>query len=300
MKLSPIILFAYKRPNELKKVIDCLKLNDLSVHSELYIFIDGPNKEEDIVKVNEVRALCDEIIGFKEIHRHYHVENQGCANSIIDGISFVLKKHESAIIIEDDILTSTNFLSYMNQSLTIYQSQSKVFSISGFCLPFKRPSDYTADVFAFPRTCSWGWATWSDRWFTVDWSISDYQKFIVNSTSKKAFSFGGSDMVKMLKDFMQGKIDAWDIRFAYSQFKHGGVTIYPLVSKAQNIGFYGDDATHTNVFNRYQTTLDDSGKTFFYFITDLTLNSNLVSQFQARNSIIARGVGKIKTIIGMR
>lgn len=84
--LSPIILFAYKRPNELKKVIEALENNYLASESELYIFVDGSRRKEDNIKVEAVRKLCDEIEGFKKITRTYHDTNQGCANSIINQV----------------------------------------------------------------------------------------------------------------------------------------------------------------------------------------------------------------------
>lgn len=298
-KLSPIILFAYKRPNELKKVIEALENNYLALDSELYIFVDGPRIKEDNIKVEAVRKLCDEIEGFKKITRIYHDTNQGCANSIINGISSVLKNHESAIVIEDDIVTSINFLTYSNQCIDFYRLNKSVFSISGFSLPFEFSKDYPYDAFSFTRSCSWGWATWADRWFSVDWEVSDFKDFMQDSEAQKNFCFGGSDLVKMLNDYMKGSIDAWDIRFSYSQFKQNGYTIYPVVSKVENIGFDAD-ATHTNVYNRYKTRLDKTDKKIMALPNEVILIKSFVKQFQQKFSVAARIAGKMKTFIGMR
>lgn len=297
--LSPIILFAYKRPNELKMVIEALENNYLASESELYIFVDGPRRKEDNVKVQAVRKLCDEIKGFKKITKIYHEINQGCANSIINGISSVLKNHESVIVIEDDIVTSVNFLTYSNQCINFYRQNKSVFSISGFSLPFEFFKDYPYDAFSFPRSCSWGWATWADRWFSVDWEVSDFKDFMQDSEAQKNFCFGGSDLVKMLNDYMKGSIDAWDIRFSYSQFKQNGFTIYPVVSKVENIGF-DTDATHTNVYNRYKTRLDKTDKKIMALPNEVILINSFVKQFQQKFSITARIVGRVKTFIGMR
>lgn len=299
-QLSPIILFAYKRPHEFKKVIEALEKNYLASESELYIFVDGPRKKEDILKVDAVRKLCDKVEGFKKVTRIYHETNQGCANSIINGISSVLKNHESAIIIEDDIITSANFLNYSNQCLDFYRDNKSVMSISGFSLPFVTPKDYPYDVFSFPRSCSWGWSTWSDRWFSIDWNVTDFEEFMKDPKAKKEFCFGGSDLVKMLNDYMKGSIDAWDIRFSYSQFKQNGFTIYPVISKVENIGFDNEDATHTNVFNRYKTVIDKTNKKIMTLPNEVVLLDSFVKQFQQKFSISARILGKIKTAFGMR
>lgn len=300
MKLSPILLFAYKRPHELKKVVEALKNNSLALHSDLYIFVDGPRRKDDISKVEAVRKFCDEIKGFKKITRIYHEVNQGCANSIINGITSVLKNHESAIIIEDDIVTSTNFLDYLNQCLEFYQDNKSVFSISGFSLPFVPPKDYSYDVFSFPRSCSWGWATWTDRWSSIDWEVTDFEDFIKDSKAQKKFCFGGSDLVKMLKDNIYGIIDTWDIRFSYGQFKQNGYTIYPVVSKVENIGFDNPDATHTNVYNRYKTYIDKTNNKVIKLPKDTILIDTFVKQFQQKFSVSARISGRIKTALGMR
>lgn len=297
MKLAPIILFAFKRPRELAKVVNALQNNSLISSSELYIFIDGPRNALDLPKVQEVRNICDNISGFKKIHRIYHENNQGCANSIISGISQVFKEHEAAIILEDDILISTNFLAYMNQCLTSFKNSNCIFSISGFSLPFQTPKEYHKDIYCFPRTCSWGWGTWRSRWESVDWDISDYESFMSDPYAKKRFKEGGSDVVKMLRDYKKGYIDAWDIRFCYSQFKQNGLTIYPVYSKAENIGFGSVDATHTNVYNRFKTKLDASNKNEFNLDIELTVNKVFAQQFLATNSILARGIGKLKTMV---
>ena len=299
MKLSQIILFAYKRPHELNKVIEALEKNYLATESELYIFVDGPRKKEDKLKVEAVRKLCDEITGFKKVTRIYHEINQGCANSIINGISSVLKNHESAIIIEDDIVTSANFLDYSNQCLNFYRENKTVFSISGFSLPFVPPKDYPYDVFSFTRSCSWGWSTWADRWFAVDWNVADFDNFMKDSKAQKEFCFGGSDLVKMLNDYVKGSIDAWDIRFSYSQFKQNGYTIYPVISKVENIGF-DTDATHTNVYNRYKTKIDTINKRITNLPNEVVLLESFVKQFQQKFSVSARITGRIKTALGMR
>ncbi len=120
-----------------------------------------------------------------------------------------------------------------------------------------------------------------------------------DSEAQKNFCFGGSDLVKMLNDYMKGSIDAWDIRFSYSQFKQKGFTIYPVVSKVENIGF-DIDATHTNVYNRYKTLLDKTDKKIMALPNEVVLINSFVKQFQQKFSVAARIVSKVKTFMGMR
>lgn len=296
---APIVLFAYKRPAELKVTVQALRANYLASESDLYIFVDAPKRSTDASKVAEVHQILDELTGFRSIYRDYAKTNIGCADSIIRGISYVLERHPTAIVVEDDIVTSPNFLDYMNQCLRHYADKPKVYSISGYTMPFQRPPGYASDVYFIPRHSPWGWATWADRWHAVDWAMTDYPAFTTDRQQQKAFNQGGSDLVQMLRDQMEGRADAWDIRFCYNRFKADALSVYPLVSKVQNIGF-GEEATHTNIYNRYKTPLDDGSKRHFQLADDVVITDAYHRQTLDRYSVATRIFNKLKTYAGMR
>jgi len=54
------------------------------------------------------------------------------ANSIIEGVTQVIREYGRVIVPEDDLLISPNFLTYMNQALNFYEKNSKVFSVAGY------------------------------------------------------------------------------------------------------------------------------------------------------------------------
>ena len=254
--MAPVALFAYKRPDELRQTLAALQANHLASQTELYVFVDGPKKPVDLPKVEAVREIVNTITGFKTVHRHYADENRGLASSIIAGVSRVMNAHSQAIILEDDLLTSRNFLDYMNQCLQHYKHEKKVFSVSAYSFPFKKPVDYRYDSYFIQRPNSWGWATWADRWEKADWSVADYKDFEKDEVAKKGFRQGGADLLGMLHKQQTNIIDSWYIRWCFSQFKSKGLTVYPTTSKIQNIGF-NQEATNTNIYNRYKTHVDE-------------------------------------------
>ena len=254
---APVVLFAFKRADELQKTITALQANYLAEETELYVFVDGPRRDDEIQKVEAVRTLVDAISGFKQIHRTYSELNIGCANSIIAGVSQVLKRHSTVIVVEDDVVTTPNFLDFMNQSLDQYADIPTVFSVGGYTFPFKRPTGYTDDGYFFPRTCAWGWAIWADRWQGVDWALTDFDDFMNDSMARQQFKAGGSDRLRMLQRAKSREIDAWDIRLCYHEFKVGGYTLYPTVSKTVNIGVDSPDSTTEVIYDRYKPLLDN-------------------------------------------
>ena len=296
---APVLLFAYTRPAELNATLQALRKNHLASQSDLYVFIDAPKRPEDEPKVAQVRQLIDDFTGFRTIHRDYAETNIGCANSIIRGVSQVLANHPSAIIVEDDIVTAPNFLDFMNQGLTQYANNRRVYSVAGYTLPFHRPTSYQSDAYLIPRHSPWGWATWSDRWQSVDWDMTDYPAFSQDRQQQKEFMQGGSDLVGMLRDQMEGRADAWDIRFCYNRFKEGGLTVYPTLSKVENIGF-GKDATHTDIYNRYKTKLDDGSQRVFTWPETVENTAYYHRQTLRHYSIPTRIYNRLKTLAGIR
>lgn len=296
---APVLLFAYKRPVELVKTLDALQANHLASQSDLYIFVDAAKRPEDAAKVAQVHKILDAASGFRTIYRDYAESNIGCADSIIRGISQVLTKHPSAIVVEDDIVTAPNFLDFMNQCLTQYATNQRVYSAAGYTMPFSRPSHYGSDAYFIPRHSPWGWATWADRWQSVDWAMTDYPAFEKDKRQQKAFMQGGSDLVGMLRDQMEGRADAWDIRFCYNRFKADGLTVYPTLSKVQNVGF-SHDATHTDIYNRYKTKLDEGTQRVFDLPGTIQTTDYYHRQTLQRYSIPTRIYNRLKTLAGVR
>ena len=296
---APVILFAFKRPDELKATFQALKANYLAPQTDLYIFVDAPRKEQEVAKVTEVHNFLNKVSGFRSIHRDYAKTNIGCADSIIRGISIVLEKYPSAIIVEDDLITAPNFLDFMNQGLIRYADSKRVYSVAGYTFPFQKPMNYNADAYFIPRHSPWGWATWADRWQSINWDMTDYPDFEQDVWQQKAFMQGGSDLVGMLRSQMEGRADAWDIRFCYNRFKADGLTVYPTVSKVQNIGF-GKEATHTNIFNRYKTQLDRGTQRTFTFPDVVRPTPYYHQKTLQRYSVPIRVYNRLKTLAGMR
>lgn len=294
MPISPIILFVYKRLTHTQRTIEALKKDSLSSQSSLFIFSDGPKNKDEEAAVSDVRNFIKRIEGFAEISIKEQTGNKGLANSIISGVSEVIGKFERAIILEDDIVCSPNFLEFMNDALDFYKNAKNIFSVSGYSFPLNIPSNYNKDIYLLPRASTWGWGTWSDRWNKADWQVKDFDKFRKNKQSQKLFNAGGGDQADMLKSQMLGLIDSWGIRWSYTHFKNNAFCVYPVKSKLVNIGA-DKSGTHTARTNKFDVAADPGGaKTKFE--TDLKPDQRIVSELQSfyRQSIYRKIVNYIK------
>lgn len=300
MQTVPIILFTYKRLDSLQKSIASLAACTLASSSDLVVFSDAPGKEEDREKVAAVRQFLSTVQSFKSVRVIAREQNLGVDFNIINGLQQAAKEFDKFIVLEDDLVFSPNFLQFMNQALTQYEQHADVLSVSGFSFVSKIPENYPFDIYFTRRSWSWGWGTWSSKISQADWSVKDFDTFIQDRSLQKAFNeAGGSDLTKMLRETMQGKIRAWDIRLFYHQFKHQLKTAYPVSSKVVNIGFT-PEGHNTFGYNRYKTTLDTSNKQSFNLPADSAIEPALNAAFLAKNNLFNRIKTRLFSMAGIK
>lgn len=294
-EFAPIVLFVYNRVEDTKATIECLKENENAQNSDLYIFSDNAKNEKQAEKVNQVRAYIHTVTGFKSITIIEAEKNKGLANSVISGVTEVINKYGKVIVLEDDIVTSKHFLNYMNDALDFYEGIEKVWSVSGYHFPFEVPDSYAHKIYYFYRSSSWGWATWKDRWNTIDWIAKDYSKYRFNPFMVYNFCKGGTDLDKMLRYQMKGKIDSWAIRWCFAQYLQKKLTVYPTSSLVNNIGTDGT-GTHCDPSSaRFQKKIDDEYE--HEFIVDVFVDRDIANRF--KKTVDRSIIRKIKRVLSI-
>lgn len=254
MDVAPIALFVYKRLEHTKSTIKSLQANDLAKKSKLYIFSDAEKNVEDTIYVREVRRYISEIDGFKSIEVVKAGKNMGLANSIISGVTRVVKEHGKVIVLEDDMLVSQFFLDYMNRALKKYAVEKMVFSIHGYMYPVS--CDLPETFFMEGADC-WGWATWLDRWQYFESDANILLEDIKRRNLQFDFDIRGSfPFTNMLHRQGKGAIDSWAIRWRASVFLRGGLTLWPARSLVKNIGLDGT-GEHCHSNNSYDVELSE-------------------------------------------
>lgn len=281
MNLAPVALFVYARPEETARTIESLKKNFLATDTIIFIFSDGARNEKDLPLVEEVRKLIRNVnSGFYDVQIFEREKNLGLANSIITGVTQILEQFEKIIVIEEDLISSQNFLNYMNEGLNFYKDNTKVFSLTGYTYQLEVPFDYKFDNYFAPRCESLGWGTWSNRWFKVDWDLKNFKDFIVNRRLRQKFDSVGADLLAMLLKQQIGILDSWAVRWCYAHFQNNAFCSYPIKSKIVHIGV-GGLATHVKSENKIlETELDDELKTKFLFSDEIFLDERIMNQYK--------------------
>lgn len=296
MNYAPIIIFAFNRLEPLKATVASVLQNTEAVESDLYVFVDGarPNKEGEAEKVKAVQEYVRTISGFKSVKFSFSEANKGLGPSIIAGVTEVINQYGSAIVLEDDLILSKNCLSFMNQGLDKFENEKKVFSICGYNNKMKPLKGYEYDSYFCVRSSSWGWATWADRWNSVDWKLKDWDKY---QSLKSAFNkWGGSDCFGMLKGWKEGRNKSWAIRFCFAQFIQDKLSLFPLISKINNNGFDGE-GTNCKRYSRFKFDFDNSESKNFKFPPQIFMNPQLRKMAISYHSIPTRIWSRIMYLI---
>ncbi len=240
LKLAPIVLFTYNRPVHTKKVLDALAANAEAKDSILYIFCDGAQSsatEEMMKNINKTRLVARAENRFKEVTVKEQPVNNGLANSIINGVTEVVNKYGTVIVMEDDIVTSPFFLRYMNDALEKYKDENRVACIHGYVYPVKGK---LPETFFIKGADCWGWATWKRAWDGFEKDGNKLLNQLQTNKLEHEFDFGGTyPYMQMLNNQINGINDSWAIRWYASAFLNNQFCLYPGVSLVQNIGIDG-------------------------------------------------------------
>ncbi|MHA1755359.1 MAG: glycosyltransferase [Promethearchaeota archaeon] len=250
MDFAPIVLFVYNRPWHTRQTVEALKKNNLAKDSNLFIFSDGPKNEEDIRDIEKVRKYIKTIDGFKNINIIEREKNYGLANSIINGITEIVNRYGKIIVLEDDCVPSDNFIAFMEKCFDKYENNEKVMNVTGYSLPINISSDYPYDIYFSYRSSSWGWGTWRRAWQCFERNKSILEEIKKSSNLRKKINRAGEDLIPMLKNQIDGKLDSWAVFWSINIIKNDGVCVNPIKSKIKNIG-HDRTGIHCGLSNRY-------------------------------------------------
>lgn len=258
--LAPIALFVYNRPEHTRRTISCLQKNLLAEDSRLYIFADNAIYGEDRQKIDEVRALIRQTEGFKWVKIIESPIHYGLAESIITGVSLLVKEYGKVIVFEDDLLSSPYTLRYLNDALDRYANDEKVMHIGAYMYPLEEKN--LPQTFFYRAATSWGWATWNRAWKNFNPDINGLMKQFDKEKINRFSIEGTMNFWQQMKGFKSGKNDSWAIRWYASIFLNGGLTLNPAKSLIKNIGHDGS-GVHSNKEEMYQVQIDRHAVDFF-------------------------------------
>lgn len=148
MKLA-VILFAYKRPRTLKRIIKShTKLEGV----DYYCFIDH----------SPMQKLIYEIVESVQLYTVYLRDTQlGLNANITTGITKIFNQgYDAVIVLEDDLVIDNDALEWLKMRLEFFQGDKRYGAVALS----------KGDVLNKAFRC-WGWGTWKHVWDKINWTL---------------------------------------------------------------------------------------------------------------------------------
>lgn len=275
MHKTGIALFVYNRPGHTEKVLNGLKKNNID---KLYIFADGAKIKDDKNKICQVSDLI-ESINWCETEIVESEKNKGLANSIVDGVNYILKKHERIIVLEDDCVPSEDFICFMNACFDKYEKNKQIMNITGYTPPIKIPPDYPYDIYFSYRSSSWGWGTWKRAWQYFDRNPAIFQEMDSSKSLRYKVDRAGKDLYPMLKSQIEGNLDSWAVFWSINIIKNDGLCINPVESRIINMGHDGTGA-HCPKNERYDVAIKTKSYEKIIFPNNAQPDGRIVNRYK--------------------
>lgn len=290
MKTIGVALFVYKRAECTLRTINSIKqsISNTGI-DKLYVFQDGPKKQEDLMEWEKVNQLVKNI-DFIEVEFIVSDKNKGLANSIIQGIDYMLTKHDRVITIEDDCEVGKSYFEFMKYCFDKYEKNPKVMCVSGYCWPINIPNDYKYNVYFSYRMSSVGWGTWKDRWSKYKRDFSILRNITKDEEKKKILDLAGNDVIPILEGQLQGKTDSWAIFWQLVQNDNLGVCVQPTKSLAKDIGRDGTGTNTVVATNEFDVDLFDYDILKLEIPNDIQMDSKIINEISELLNFIPNDV----------
>lgn len=238
--LSPIVLFAYDRPDHLEVTLRSLNRNPEASQSRLTIYCDGPKDPKNpelLQRVHEVRRLARAEKWCGETRVVESPLNRGLADSIIGGVTETLENSESVIVLEDDLDLSPGFLRYMNEALNEYAEVPEVMHVSAYTFPVRQR---LPETYFFNTASCWGWGTWRRAWKLLRTDAQDIKNELLQRDLMHRFNLEGRNPFSDQLDMnISGRKKTWAIKWYGTLMLNGGYSLHPGRSLVNNIGHDG-------------------------------------------------------------
>lgn len=237
----PIVLFAYARPEYLKRTLNSLRENNVPL---IYAFVDGPKTPEVAPRVHEVREILNQV-DWCEIQTVARERNLGLGTAILTGVSEIFRNYDMLIVFEDDLICVPGTYNYLCAALEYYKDMPSAMSVTGWTHPRATPSNVTDQPYFDGRAECLVWGTWRRAWQGME---QDALAMIKECNRKGIDIYRyGADLVEMAQ--LEKTRNLWAVRFSYLHILNQAICLRPPYSLVQHIGY---DANSVNVKNRQE------------------------------------------------
>lgn len=241
---NPVLFMTFVRPEYARPSWEAIKA---AKPKTLYFYSNKgrEEKEGEIERNNEIRAYIKEIDWECNLHTWFRDECVDIYTSLLGAKNWAFENEETLIMLEEDTCASQAFFEFCDHFLKVYKDEKRINFISG--------NNYAPEFEAGDRDhiiCNsihhYGWATWKDRWDSVDWNINPqiiksglpFFRFFGDFWLAIYFKLHYTDLIPFIE-----RTACWDYVKIINQIKRNELSVVPIYNLVKNVGVEG---THTH------------------------------------------------------
>lgn len=242
----PVLYIAFARPEYARQSFDAIKA---AKPKKLYFYSNKGRvgHGDELERNNQVRAMINEIDWECDLHTWFRDECVDVYTSLFGAINWLFDNEEMGIILEEDCVASPAFFDFAEKMLLKYKDDKRIWMVAGSnyvegCNPHNHDYHFSRNMFIH------GWASWRDRWKSIDWDNLHLREMIDEGVFESVWGdklqckFHKSRIISHLQ-FIE-KTRCWDLCFTATGRSRNTVSIIPEYNLIDNVGVIG---CHTNV-----------------------------------------------------
>ena len=241
MVKTPVLFITFVRPDYARHTWEGIKA---AKPQKLYFYSNKGRveKEGEIEKNEEIRAYIKEIDWDCELHTWFRDECANVYESLKGAIDWLFEHEEQGIVLEEDCVPTLGFFSYADQLIEKFKYDRRVWYISGDNFINYNPGGY--DFIFSHHSQIYGWASWRDRWKSIDWELTNLDRFLNEGYVNYLFPYAEMahdriDVMKTAKEWLL-KTQCWDGIFYANMLMNNCLSVFPRENLITNIGFLGE------------------------------------------------------------
>ncbi len=240
MVKTPVLFETFVRVEYARQVWEAIKA---AQPSKLYFYSNKGREEKqgEIERNNEIRSWVKEVDWDCEVHTWFRDECVDVYTSLRGAVNWVCEHEDAWITLEDDVVPSLAFFSFCDQMIELYRNDRRVWYVSGDNFYNLNPSGY--DYIFTQYHWMYGWATWRDRWLSVNWDTPKIDEMIQYKVPYHLYKTqfqkqGRLNQLRSIKSFVENT-KCWDYLFGITCDQHNAVGVVPKHHLITNIGLAG-------------------------------------------------------------
>jgi hypothetical protein len=241
---ATILFFAFNRPAHTRRALEALSRADGAAQSRLIIHCDGPRVDETAemrARIAEVREIAASRPWCGDVEFRFQDSNLGLKRHLLESISAAIERSERIIVVEDDVLVSPGFLTFLNSALEIYSEDEQVMHVSAYSPLRTVPPGYAETTYFLNHSfVGWGWATWRRAWQRLSTDGASLQQRLRSQGLRRYVNLEDYfEFYWALAYLDYGLSQDWNCYWHSSIVAERGFCLHPVTSLADNIGFDG-------------------------------------------------------------